>query len=43
MKRIIAGRPGGIIGLMFICAIVPRDGQSLLDLLPGQTFDPWVI
>lgn len=42
-ERIVAGRPGGIIGLIFICAVLTRDGQSLLDLLPGQVFDPWVI
>lgn len=42
-ERISAGRPGGIIGLIFICAILAHEGQSLLDLLPGHKFDPWVI
>jgi len=42
-ERVIAGKPGGIIGLVFICAILPHDGQSLLSLLPGQKFDSWVI
>lgn len=43
MERIAAGRPGGIIGLVFFCALLAHDGQSLLSLLPGQKFDPWVI
>ena len=37
------GRPGGIIGLLFICAFVAKDGDSLLSVLPGKVFDPWVI
>ncbi len=42
-ERVAAGKPGGIIGLIFICAILPHEGQSLVSLLPGQKFDPWVI
>ena len=42
-ERSAAGRPGGIIGLVFISAVLAHDGQSLLDLLPGHQFDPWVI
>ncbi|CAF9938580.1 MAG: hypothetical protein HETSPECPRED_001121 [Heterodermia speciosa] len=37
------GRPGGIIGLLFICAFVAKEGDSLLSVLPGKVFDPWVI
>ena len=37
------GRRGGIIGLLFICAFVAKEGDSLLSVLPGQVFDPWVI
>lgn len=42
-ERTAADRPGGIIGLIFISAVVAHEGQSLLSLLPGQKFDPWVI
>ncbi|CAL8584119.1 hypothetical protein XPA_009724 [Xanthoria parietina] len=38
-----AGRPGGIIGLIFICALVVKEGDSLLSILPGQVFDKWVV
>ena len=37
------GRKGGIIGLIFICALLTKDGESLLSKLPGQVFDTWVI
>ena len=42
-ERIAARKPGGIIGLIFISAVLAHDGQSLLSILPGQKFDPWVI
>lgn len=42
-ERKAAGKPGGIIGLIFICAFIAKDGQSLLGSLPGQVFDKWVI
>ena len=42
-ERIAARRPGGIVGLIFISAVLAHDGQSLLSILPGQKFDPWVI
>lgn len=42
-ERIAAGKPGGIIGLVFISALLAHEGDSLLSLLPGQKFDPWVI
>ncbi len=37
------GKKGGIIGLLFICAFVAKEGDSLLSKLPGNVFDPWVI
>ena len=37
------GKKGGIIGLLFICAFLANEGDSLLSKLPGQVFDPWVI
>ena len=42
-ERHAAGQPGGIVGLIFISAILAHDGQSLLSLLPEQKFDPWVL
>ena len=42
-ERHAAGQPGGILGLIFINALVAQDGRSLLSMLPGQQFDPWVI
>lgn len=42
-ERSAAGKPGGIVGLIFISALVGKEGQSLLSSLPGQRFDPWVI
>ncbi|KAK3171654.1 hypothetical protein OEA41_003738 [Lepraria neglecta] len=38
-----ASRKGGIIGLIFICAFVAQEGQSLISSLPGKKFDPWVV
>lgn len=35
--------PGGVVGLILISAIITQDGQSLLNLLPGQVFDKWVL
>ena len=37
------GKKGGIVGLLFICAFIANEGDSLLSKLPGQVFDPWVI
>ncbi|KAL8726560.1 MAG: hypothetical protein Q9181_005997 [Wetmoreana brouardii] len=42
-ERRAAGQPGGILGLIFINALLAHEGQSLLSILPGQVFDPWVI
>ncbi len=41
-ERRAAGRPGGILGLIYICAFVAKKGQSLLDGSGGK-FAPWVI
>lgn len=38
-----ASRKGGIIGLIFICAFVAQEGQSLIGSLPGKKLDPWVV
>jgi len=42
-ERKAAGKKGGIIGLVFMCAFVAAEGDSLLSKLPGQVYDPWVI
>ena len=42
-ERSAAGKKGGIIGLILICAFIAKEGDSLVSQLPGQTFDPWVI
>lgn len=41
-ERRAAGRPGGIIGLIFIAAFVAEEGQTLLSSGGGK-FAPWVI
>ena len=38
-----ASRKGGIIGLIFICAFVAQEGQTLIGSLPGKKLDPWVV
>jgi len=42
-ERTAAGKKGGIIGLIFMCAFVANEGDSLKSKLPGQQYDPWVI
>lgn len=42
-ERVAAGKKGGIIGLVFMCAFVANEGDSLKSKLPGQQYDPWVI
>jgi pimeloyl-ACP methyl ester carboxylesterase len=42
-ERAAAGKKGGIVGLVFMCAFVANEGDSLLSKLPGQQYDPWVI
>ena len=41
-ERRAAGKPGGIIGLIFICAFVAKEGQPLVSGSGGK-FAPWVI
>lgn len=41
-ERSAAGKPGGIIGLIFIAAFIAKEGQSLLSGGGGK-FAPWVI
>ena len=41
-ERRALGRRGGIIGLIYICAFIAEEGQSLLSASGGQ-FAPWVI
>ena len=38
-----AGKPGGIIGLSFMCDVIAHDGDSLLSTLPGEKFNSWVV
>lgn len=41
-ERRAAGKPGGIIGLIFISAFIAEEGQTLLSSGGGK-FAPWVI
>ncbi|KAL8627897.1 hypothetical protein Q9189_006388 [Teloschistes chrysophthalmus] len=43
VERRAAEQPGGIVGLIFISALIAHEGQSFLSMLPGQVFDEWVI
>lgn len=42
-ERTVAGKKGGIIGLVFMAAFVANEGDSLLSKLPNQEYDPWVV
>ncbi|MCJ1296402.1 hypothetical protein MMC34_007968 [Xylographa carneopallida] len=42
-ERQAAGQPGGVIGLVFICAFVAREGESLIGNLPGAKPVDWMI
>ena len=42
-ERTAAGKKGGIIGLVFMCAFVANEGDSLKSKLPGGVYDSWVI
>ncbi|KAK4232694.1 Alpha/beta hydrolase fold-1 [Achaetomium macrosporum] len=42
-ERQAAGKKGGIVGLVFMCAFVASEGASLKSSLPGGVYDPWVI
>lgn len=41
--RRVAGKQGGILGLIFMCGFIAHEGESLLSTLPGDKFNPWVI
>jgi len=41
VERTAAGKTGGIIGLVFIAALLVQEGTSLLTAV-GGTFNPWV-
>ncbi|KAH6976165.1 Alpha/beta hydrolase fold-1 [Ilyonectria sp. MPI-CAGE-AT-0026] len=41
-ERTASGRKGGIIGLIFMCAFLSNEGDSIQSKLPGQKFDPWL-
>ncbi|KAH7144408.1 hypothetical protein B0J13DRAFT_622956 [Dactylonectria estremocensis] len=40
-ERANLGKTGGIIGLVFMCAFVANEGDSLLSKFPGQQWEPW--
>jgi pimeloyl-ACP methyl ester carboxylesterase len=42
-ERTVAGKKGGIIGLVFMAAFLANEGDSLLSKLPNQEYDPWVV
>lgn len=42
-ERAAEGKKGGIIGLVFMCAFVANENDSLKSKLPGQQLDPWNI
>lgn len=42
-ERKAAGQKGGIVGLIFMCAFVANEGDSLKSKLPNAQYDPWVI
>ena len=42
-ERQTAGQPGGVIGLIFICAFVANEGDSLIGKLPGGVPEKWMI
>ncbi|MCJ1283374.1 hypothetical protein MMC26_002702 [Xylographa opegraphella] len=42
-ERKAAGQPGGVVGLIFICAFIAHDGQSLIGNLPDAKPVDWMI
>lgn len=42
-ERQAAGQQGGVIGLIFICAFVAEEGDSLISKLPGGVRVEWMI
>ena len=39
----IAGKPGGVIGLIFFCAFIANEGDSLIGKLPGSVRFDWMV
>jgi hypothetical protein len=42
-ERQAAGKRGGVVGLVFMCAFLAAEGDSLKSKLPGGVYDPWVL
>ena len=42
-ERQAAGQPGGVIGLIFICAFIASEGDSLIGKLRGGVPSKWMI
>lgn len=42
-ERQIAGKRGGVIGLIFICAFIASEGDSLISKLPGSVRFDWMV
>ncbi|KAF2867792.1 Alpha/beta hydrolase fold-1 [Massariosphaeria phaeospora] len=42
-ERMDAGQKGGIVGLVFLCAFLAGEGDSLKSKLPNQEHFPWVM
>lgn len=42
-ERQAAGLPGGVIGLIYVCAFVANEGDSLIGKLPGAVHPDWVV
>lgn len=40
-ERAAAGKAGGVIGLVFMCAFIAHQGKCLLDKLPGNALESW--
>ena len=42
-ERQIAGKPGGVIGLIFLCAFIASEGDSVISKLPGSVRLDWMV
>ncbi|KAI5457671.1 Alpha/beta hydrolase fold-1 [Mariannaea sp. PMI_226] len=43
LERTAAGKAGGIIGMIFMCAFVANEDESLQSKLPNEQFGDWMI
>lgn len=41
-ERKTAGKPGGVIGLIFICAMIADEGESIVSIFPGGVLLEWI-